>query len=357
MVRERVDWIRCLARPYGASARCRARRARRARALRCAMLVWRSSRRRVRRRRDAAHRRGNRHEGLFGQRRRGRVPSWAASSVPRATRSPRRPCHRFAQEVLHLGGRGAGRLGQLAHLVSDNAEAAPVHAGSRRLDRGVERQQVRPLGDVLDELHRAADPRAHAQESSITPAAVRPCSARLLHRPRQLVDCRDATVTAACASATSCAPLARSPSYPPARAWHSAWSLRRRAARPPAAASWLRSAGSCRASGRSRRPFGRRSPSNRGRPLRIHRHTARGDERGARSRRLVASRFGEGLRQRRRSNPIILDSGGGDRAGLLRPTGDHGWQANFSRSSAPHALSAASSARLSTLERDACQPR
>ena len=69
---------------------------------------------------------------------------------------------------------GLGRvLGQLADLVGDDREAAAVLAGARGLDRGVEREQVRLLGDVGD-LARQADavarpPRAPSRPSRRPP--------------------------------------------------------------------------------------------------------------------------------------------------------------------------------------------
>ena len=47
--------------------------------------------------------------------------------------------------------------GELLHLGSDHREAAPGFAGARRLDRGVERQQVGLLGDRRDQLDHVAD--------------------------------------------------------------------------------------------------------------------------------------------------------------------------------------------------------
>ena len=56
-------------------------------------------------------------------------------------------------------GRGALRLlGELAHLVGDDGEAASVLAGACRLDRGVQRQQVGLIGDRGDRVDDAADP-------------------------------------------------------------------------------------------------------------------------------------------------------------------------------------------------------
>jgi hypothetical protein len=56
------------------------------------------------------------------------------------------------------------RLGELAHLVRDHGEAAALLAGARRLDGGVEREQVRLIGDLLDDAHDARDlPRLLAQ--------------------------------------------------------------------------------------------------------------------------------------------------------------------------------------------------
>ncbi len=70
-----------------------------------------------------------------------------------------------------LGGRLAA-LGQLAHLVGHHGEAAPVLAGARRLDGGVERQQVGLVGDLLDDRDLLGD-RPHRLERLLDrPAAV-----------------------------------------------------------------------------------------------------------------------------------------------------------------------------------------
>ena len=55
-----------------------------------------------------------------------------------------------------LGGLG-GLLGQFLHLVGDDGEALARLAGPGRLDRGVEGQQVRLLGDRGDHLDHLAD--------------------------------------------------------------------------------------------------------------------------------------------------------------------------------------------------------
>ena len=49
-----------------------------------------------------------------------------------------------------VGGRLGRAIGQVADLLGDDGEAAAGIAGARRLDRGVQRQQVRPLGDQVD---------------------------------------------------------------------------------------------------------------------------------------------------------------------------------------------------------------
>ena len=51
-----------------------------------------------------------------------------------------------------------GLLGEPPHLVGDDGEAAALVAGASRLDRGVQRQQVRLLGDRRDRVDDAADP-------------------------------------------------------------------------------------------------------------------------------------------------------------------------------------------------------
>src|SRR5690606_24276164 len=46
---------------------------------------------------------------------------------------------------------------QFAHLVGDDGEAAALFAGARRLNGGVQREQIGLVGDVLDDLDNAAD--------------------------------------------------------------------------------------------------------------------------------------------------------------------------------------------------------
>ena len=50
-------------------------------------------------------------------------------------------------EAGDLAGGGLGLLGELADLLGDDREAAALLAGARRLDRGVQRQQVGLVGD------------------------------------------------------------------------------------------------------------------------------------------------------------------------------------------------------------------
>ena len=55
-------------------------------------------------------------------------------------------------------GRGLGRpIGQVANLLRDDGEAAAGVSGARRFDRGVERQQIRALGDQVDGIDDGAD--------------------------------------------------------------------------------------------------------------------------------------------------------------------------------------------------------
>ena len=60
-------------------------------------------------------------------------------------------------QVGNLFGGAAGPLGQPPHFVGHDGEAATVFAGHRGRDRRVERQQVRLVGDLLDELHDLPD--------------------------------------------------------------------------------------------------------------------------------------------------------------------------------------------------------
>ena len=56
-----------------------------------------------------------------------------------------------------LLGRAAGVVGEALHLVGDDRESAPGIARAHRLDRGVEREDVGGLGDLVDFLRAAAD--------------------------------------------------------------------------------------------------------------------------------------------------------------------------------------------------------
>ena len=56
-----------------------------------------------------------------------------------------------------LAGRLRGLLGQRLDLGGDDGEAAAGLAGTRRLDGGVERQQVGLAGDGVDQLDDVAD--------------------------------------------------------------------------------------------------------------------------------------------------------------------------------------------------------
>ena len=164
-----------------------------------------------------------------------------------------------AEQGLHLGGRGARRLGELAHLVRDDAEAAAVHAGASRFDRGVEREQVRAVRDVFDELHGSADLRARLEQLA-NGVGCRPAVAcepvdraaevgDLLRRERSRPTARRTRRRAR---------RARSRSSRRARARHLGSSRRHRAAKLLAGARSRRWHPSSHAHGRSRRPCGRR---------------------------------------------------------------------------------------------------
>ena len=58
----------------------------------------------------------------------------------------------LVHELRDLLGAAAGALGELADLVGDDREAAARFAGARRLDRRVQREQVRALRDAVDHL-------------------------------------------------------------------------------------------------------------------------------------------------------------------------------------------------------------
>ncbi len=82
-----------------------------------------------------------------------------------------------------FGGRRRGALGQLPDLVGDDGEAAPLLAGARRLDGGVQRQQVGLVGNVVNGLDDARN-----RLGTLTQG----CDhlGRLLHRMRDALDLR-----------------------------------------------------------------------------------------------------------------------------------------------------------------------
>ena len=59
--------------------------------------------------------------------------------------------------MVDLLGGGRGALRQRAHFVGYHGEAAPLVAGPRRLDGGVEGEQVGLVGDALDHIDHTAD--------------------------------------------------------------------------------------------------------------------------------------------------------------------------------------------------------
>ena len=102
---------------------------------------------------------------------------------------------------------GAGALGELTDFVGDDREALALLAGPGRLDGGVERQQVRLLGDVIDGFDDApiCSPLA---PSSVTFMAA-PSTADLM-RPIPATDLR--TAPAPCSAAVAARSLTSSTS-------------------------------------------------------------------------------------------------------------------------------------------------
>jgi len=62
-----------------------------------------------------------------------------------------------AEDGLHLRGGLLGLLGQVAHLVGHDGEALALLTSARRLDRGVERQEVGLVGEVVHGVRDLAD--------------------------------------------------------------------------------------------------------------------------------------------------------------------------------------------------------
>ncbi len=62
-----------------------------------------------------------------------------------------------ARQILCLTGTFLRRLGQCAHLVGNDRETAAVVAGARRLDGGIESEQIRLVRDVSDGFRHISD--------------------------------------------------------------------------------------------------------------------------------------------------------------------------------------------------------
>src|SRR5690606_41834348 len=80
-------------------------------------------------------------------------------SVPRSTVMYTLSLH----DALPICGLGS-LLGQRLHFGGDHGEAAARLAGTRRLDRGVERQQVGLAGNGVDQFDHVADPCRRSEE-------------------------------------------------------------------------------------------------------------------------------------------------------------------------------------------------
>ena len=63
----------------------------------------------------------------------------------------------FRRHRADLLRRDLAALGQLAHLGGHHREALAVFAGARRLHRGVQRQQIGLVGDLLDDADLLGD--------------------------------------------------------------------------------------------------------------------------------------------------------------------------------------------------------
>ena len=79
--------------------------------------------------------------------------------------------HRFLRRGLDSGdlladlaGRLRGLLGQRLHFGSDHRKTAAGFAGARRLDGGIQRQQIGLAGDGVDQLDHVADARCRLRQ-------------------------------------------------------------------------------------------------------------------------------------------------------------------------------------------------
>jgi len=62
-----------------------------------------------------------------------------------------------ADHAADLQSGSARALGQLAHFVGHHCKTAPGFSGARRLDGGVQRQQIGLVGDFLDHVDNLAN--------------------------------------------------------------------------------------------------------------------------------------------------------------------------------------------------------
>ena len=62
-----------------------------------------------------------------------------------------------AEQLPDLLGRGRGPLCQLTNFISHHGKSAPLLARPRRLDGGIEGQQIGLLGNLANHIHDAAD--------------------------------------------------------------------------------------------------------------------------------------------------------------------------------------------------------
>jgi hypothetical protein len=66
-------------------------------------------------------------------------------------------CTESSIRPLDLLGGGGAALGQVAHFGGHDGEAAALLAGPRRLDRGVQRQDIGLEGDAIDHADDVGD--------------------------------------------------------------------------------------------------------------------------------------------------------------------------------------------------------
>ena len=110
--------------------------------------------------------------------------------------------------LADLAGGPRGLLGQCLYLGSHHGKAAAGFAGARRLDGGVERQQIGLARDGVDEFDDVADPACGLRQLADAVVGFARLIDRLVRHPRRFLTCRLISLTddviSSVADATDC---------------------------------------------------------------------------------------------------------------------------------------------------------